>query len=364
MKLLHIIPTAERGGIELNCYHFIRSTPSFSHTVLVLGSNGPIVNEWREIPVDVSILNILALNIFAFREKLKQQLPDTLFEKVIVWSNNRMPAVTNALNRYKGATLYIHIGNPIATGFLPAVKLRILSILWPSNNRIELRPVSHFVQRSLKETSYYSRFPYRVSLKPIREGERGRVPRIVDRNTDVRFGMVARLDIIKDHETVIRAFKSIVGEYPKAILELAGDGERRAYLQNFALELGVADRVIFLGEIKDVFQVMKHWDLALYATTMNEGLGGSVPEALSSGLAVVSGDLPMIREWDPDGNYVTYCRANDYRHMGEVAIKVLNDINYRMLIHRNAPIYIKENFSPEKFSSNYLAGPANDVNKH
>ena len=57
-----------------------------------------------------------------------------------------------------------------------------------------------------------------------------------------------------------------------------------------AKELGISERVSFLGMVRDVYAVMQHWDLFAYATTENEGLGNALIEAMSYGLPPVAYD--------------------------------------------------------------------------
>ena len=86
-------------------------------------------------------------------------------------------------------------------------------------------------------------------------------------------GMVARLNNIKDHPTLMRAFARVQGEFPNASLEIAGSGEEEVGLRKLAVELNIDRQTKFLGDISDVYGQMSSWDLFAYATTDREGFG-------------------------------------------------------------------------------------------
>lgn len=63
---------------------------------------------------------------------------------------------------------------------------------------------------------------------------------------------IGRLVSRKGHDTVIRAFPAIAAEVPEALYIIAGDGPERGRLEELAREMGVAERVLFLGNVPQI----------------------------------------------------------------------------------------------------------------
>ena len=166
--------------------------------------------------------------------------------------------------------------------------------------------------------------------------------------------MVARLDPIKDHTTVIRAFKLIQKVYPKAILHLLGDGNERHSLEALVASLKLTDMVRFHGDVADVPRFLQQWDLFLYATTEQEGLGGTMAEAMANGLPCLLVDLPMLREWAPDGSGVAWVPPNDPDAMAKKAIDLIRDPDTRKRMAIHSYTRIKKLHSPDAFVKRYL----------
>lgn len=356
MRVLHVLAFAERGGCEKNCFLLIKATPEYRHDVIVLNGNGPMVDEWRSLDVDVVVWRVGHLNLLSFYKELKSRMPCGEYEKVIVWTTIRMPVILYAFNKFNNIDIYVHVGNPVSRSCVSDFKNILLDKLFPFKNRVFLRTVSAFVQSSVLKSRYYREFSSKVSLKPIvRTGLSAKEPQIISRDESVNVGMVARLDPIKDHATVIKAFYLIVQQYPLSVLHFVGDGVMRSSLLRLVEEMKLQKQVIFHGNMQDVYQQLTSWDLFLYATTYEEGLGGTVPEALSVGVPVVAVDLPMIREWDRSAEFVVYSKPFDHCDMACKAIELLSDVERRKYIYINARNYIREKFSPETFAHNYIS---------
>ena len=71
---------------------------------------------------------------------------------------------------------------------------------------------------------------------------------------------------------------------------ICGNGELKEYLKNLAKELGVSDKVKFLGYRKDVLEIYKIADLFLFPSK-REGLPCSLIEAMACGLPCVASDV-------------------------------------------------------------------------
>ena len=106
--------------------------------------------------------------------------------------------------------------------------------------------------------------------------------------------MVARLDVIKDQPTLLRAFAQ--ARQSGWQLQLAGDGPRRGELQQLIDELDLTEVVHVLGRRGDVPELLGSADLFAFSTTAAEGFGIALVEAMAAGLPVIASDVPACRE--------------------------------------------------------------------
>jgi len=106
-----------------------------------------------------------------------------------------------------------------------------------------------------------------------------------------RLVVVGRFDPPKDHATVLRA----VATLPQTHLLLVGDGPLRPDLEKQARDLGVAERVSFLGRRQDVARILKASDIYLHSATF-DGFGIAACEAMAAGLPVIASDVPGLAD--------------------------------------------------------------------
>ncbi len=71
---------------------------------------------------------------------------------------------------------------------------------------------------------------------------------------------LGRLHEVKAHDILLKSLANI----DKAHLLLAGDGPLRSFLENLAIELGISDRVHFLGWRNDVAQLFATADISVF----------------------------------------------------------------------------------------------------
>jgi glycosyltransferase involved in cell wall biosynthesis len=107
---------------------------------------------------------------------------------------------------------------------------------------------------------------------------------------------VGRLDPVKDHATLLRAFALLP---PRAHLLVAGAGSLEPMLRQLSLNLGIADRVFFLGFQSDVLGWVRQAD-AFVLNSRWEGLPVSLMEACACELPAVITNTPGAREVLPD----------------------------------------------------------------
>lgn len=100
-------------------------------------------------------------------------------------------------------------------------------------------------------------------------------------------GCVARLVPVKGIEDAVTATAQLVDLTPPVHLVLVGDGPQRGALQKLAGQLGVRERVHFLGLRRDVPDLLPVFDI-LVLPSRNEGMGRVLVEAQAAGVPVVA----------------------------------------------------------------------------
>ena len=104
---------------------------------------------------------------------------------------------------------------------------------------------------------------------------------------------VKRLHPLADHATLLRAFALLDPSQVKARLVIAGSGEERERLEALAQELGVSNRVRFLGLVPNLEVAKLHAAADLFVLSSRlEATPTVVLEALACGTRVVSTDNP------------------------------------------------------------------------
>lgn len=112
----------------------------------------------------------------------------------------------------------------------------------------------------------------------------------------VTFGNVARLDPVKGHENLLRAFSLLRKRNPRVRLRILGDGELRTALEQLAESLSIADGVRFEGFSLDTPAFLSRIDIYVISSR-NEGLPLTLLEAMAAALPVVStavGAIPDV----------------------------------------------------------------------
>ncbi|MCD4526285.1 glycosyltransferase [Nocardioides sp. cx-173] len=106
---------------------------------------------------------------------------------------------------------------------------------------------------------------------------------------------LARLAPPKRHDLLLDAWAELPGD---ALLLLAGDGPERGSLERRVRADGLGDRVVLLGDRRDVAELLAASD-ALVLASDREGLPVSVLEAFSAGVPVVASAVGGLRILDP-----------------------------------------------------------------
>lgn len=137
-------------------------------------------------------------------------------------------------------------------------------------------------------------------------------------------GTVGNLTPKKDHETMLRAFRSFSKDRPRARLVIVGAGPRESHLRKYAREQGVSERVLFTGVREDVPVLLTGFDL-FAMSSQHEGLSIALIEALAAGLPVVATRVGGIPELVVDEVHGLLVSAGDDAGMSRALTQLADD---------------------------------------
>ncbi len=109
-------------------------------------------------------------------------------------------------------------------------------------------------------------------------------------------GIAARFHPVKDIATAVRAVASLRESCPELYLLLGGDGEQAEMLRALVSELGLSDRVIFVGWIDDMDSFLNAVDISVISS-VSEGFPYSILESARAKCTMVStpvGAMPEV----------------------------------------------------------------------
>lgn len=146
--------------------------------------------------------------------------------------------------------------------------------------------------------------------------------------------MVARLDLIKDQATLLRAFAA--ARQPGWQLQLVGEGPERPRLEALSRELGLDPAAVLLGRRSDIPELLGQADLFAFSTTAAEGFGIALIEAMAGGLPILASDVPACREVLKDGAAGELVAAGNHIAWSDRLRQLMTDASSRQTLAARA----------------------------
>jgi glycosyltransferase involved in cell wall biosynthesis len=135
-------------------------------------------------------------------------------------------------------------------------------------------------------------------------------------------GAVGGLRRVKNYPSLIKAFKIVHEKMDNVKLIIIGEGKMRDELESLAKDLGLSNKVSFLGVRSDVPELMKVMDVYCL-TSFFEGMPLSLLEAMSAGVPIVGTDVPGIRDLITHEHTGLLVSSDNHKELAEGLIRVL-----------------------------------------
>jgi glycosyltransferase involved in cell wall biosynthesis len=163
---------------------------------------------------------------------------------------------------------------------------------------------------------------------------------------EIIISTVSVLRAFKNPQTIIQACGLLAKRLVRFKLLVAGDGAMLTDLQKLATDLGVADRIHWLGYCADPLSLLQASDIFVLAST-GEAFGLVLTEAMACGVPVVgsrSGAIPEIVE---DGVTGLLATPRDEVSFADAIERLARDKHLRREMGANSLARVQEKFTLE-----------------
>jgi glycosyltransferase involved in cell wall biosynthesis len=163
---------------------------------------------------------------------------------------------------------------------------------------------------------------------------------------------VARFETQKDHRTLLLALQQI--NHMPWHLKLVGSGPLLAEIKQLAGQLGMSEKVEFLGERSDVAELLTQADLFVLLSHW-ESLPISIIEAMRAGLPVIASNVGGITELVDDGISGRVVAAGNISEAADALCSLISDGPLRQSMSQQSQLKFTRQFTADLMLSKTLA---------
>jgi glycosyltransferase involved in cell wall biosynthesis len=164
--------------------------------------------------------------------------------------------------------------------------------------------------------------------------------------------MVATLEERKGIYDYIQAARAASLDRPALHHAVIGDGEALTKMRSLAADLGIANRIHFLGRRPDVRRILGAFDVFVLPSHY-EGLALTMLEALAAGLPMVATRVDGVSDVLPEGNGAIIVDRHDIGALGAAIAKLAGDPILARKVSQIAQKRVRTSFTSEAMYSHY-----------
>ena len=236
-------------------------------------------------------------NYFSFTKAWNQFLTDHHYDIVHGHSSNSASVYLKIAKEKKCVT----IAHSHSTGFRGGWIQQKAKIIFNRNIRnvadywFSCSPVAaeHLFGKGYLEYKYYYDIPNAINAEKYRYNEiiAKKIRNVLGVNEcDFLCGHVGSFTYPKNHTFLLEVFREILKMKPNARLLCCGNGELMPQLKEKSSALGIDDKVIFTGVVKNTNEYLMAMDVFVFPSLF-EGFGIAILEAEATGLPVIMSNV-------------------------------------------------------------------------
>ena len=165
---------------------------------------------------------------------------------------------------------------------------------------------------------------------------------------------IGRLTYQKAHTYLLKAFSTVLKQHPNSLTALAGEGPLLGDLETEANELGIRNKVRFLGVRSDIPDLLTASDFFVLSSRW-EGMPLVLLEAMRAGIPIAATDVHGIREALDDGKCGLIVPTEDPAALADAMLRLIHEPELAKQLGQAARRRFEQHYTLQKMMEGYMA---------
>ncbi len=351
MRILQILPELNVGGVERGAVDFGKYLISHGHQAVVVSNGGALIEELKDAGVTHYHLPVHKKSFFTAWQCIRALRRIIRKEAIeIVHARSRVPAwIAYFACRGTTAQFITTCHGYYSKHFFSQIMGWAKFVIVPSEVIGRHMIVNFGVPAENIRCIARS-----VDLNRFKE-----TPSEAQGKSTYVIAIVGRITPLKGHIYFLRAMAKVVRSMPFVKIWIIGDAppEKEAYkheLQVLVQHLGLSEVVQFMGNRKDVPELLSQVDVLAFASTVPESFGRVILEAQAAGVPVVATKVGGVVDIIDDEKTGLLVLPKDPDGMASAVLRLLTDRKLARELTAAARKKLDQHFTLEHMASHTL----------
>jgi len=351
VNILQILPELNVGGVETGTVDFARYLVKNGHKAIVVSNGGDLVGDLEQAGVLHYKLPVHEKSIFTIIKMIKELTLIIKKENIdIVHARSRVPGWIGFFAARNTGTIFLttchgHYSKHFLSKVMGFGKLVIVPSNVIGRHMIEDFGVHHQRIRLIPRSVDLEKFtfsPYDTRPK-----------------TGFIVGMIGRITPLKGHAHFLKAISKLIRTLPYLKVWIVGDSPQskkiyREEVETLARRLGISHCVQFLGNRKDIPQIISKLNIVVLSTVTEEAFGRVIIESQACGTPVIATRVGGVVDVVEDGETGILVPPKDPDAMASAILKLLKDKTLAEKLSLAGRKNVEEKFTIEMMSTETL----------
>ena len=321
MNILQILPELNVGGVETGTMDLAKCLVASGHKSVVVSNGGAMVEQLQSEGSRHYPLPVHKKNLFTAIRCISKLVEIIRKEKIdIVHARSRVPAwiAFFACRRTDAHFLTTCHGYYSKHPFSRVMGWGKMTIA-----------ISEVIGKHMVQDFSVPAENIRVIARSV-DVQKFNLPRAARKDKSLTVVMIGRITPLKGHPYFLKAMARVIHQMPSVRVQIIGDAPpKKQYYKDelvlLAKRLGISAQVEFMGNRRDIPQLLSKADCLVLSTVTQEAFGRVIIEAQAAGVPVVAtrvGGVNEIIEHEKTGLLVL---PKDIEAMSAAVLRILKD---------------------------------------